>query len=285
MTVTFDLTEYSQDFAYEFDRVTENFIQFFNLMPMGQGTLIKGQRAEVTLAEDMKHEAGTEISDSQVRLYNVDIAELDFDATKVDVSYQDIQKYGQATAIGRKDQELLNKLGFHIENSLIGNMTEFSEKSTTATDFKKGLATARGELESTEGFKGSSAVAFVNTMDYFNYLRDADVATAQNLFGMNYVENFLGYDVIFYTNELAEGEFFVTGAGNLNLAHIPASGAAFSSIGLTPSENDLIAVKHYLNDDTGDIMTKAQFGLEAFAERVDAVVKVTIEAPAEGVEA
>ncbi|WP_423189430.1 hypothetical protein ACO1PF_00520 [Alkalibacterium sp. f15] len=277
MTVQFDLTPYSKDFANQFDIRTEGFIDFFNLMSMGQGTMIKGQRADVTLAADMNHEAHEEISESNVRLYDVNIAELKFDATKVRVSYQDIQKWGQANAIDRKDRELMNALGHHIESRLVANLGDHAGTQITEVDYKSALAMAKAEVNTKPGFKGSQSIAFVNTMDYYRYLADSEVATAQNLFGMDYVKNFLGYSVIFFSSQVEKGTVFVTADGNLNLAHIPANGPAFSALELTPSDNKLIGVKHYLNDNTGDIFTKVHFGLEAFAERTDAVVQVTID--------
>jgi hypothetical protein len=276
MPVEFNLAPYSVDFANQFDLRTEGFLQFFNLMSVGQGTLIKGKTANVDLAEDMTHAKGAEISESDIQLDEIDIAELIFEATKVRVSYQDIQKFGRATAIDRKDNELIDALAEHIEDTLITNMSEFAEGAVTAETYKRGLAKAAGEVKSVRGFKGAKVVAFVNTLDYYDHLADSEVATAQSLFGMEYVEDFLGYDAIFMSNKIAEGEFLVTARNNLNLAHIPANGEAFNSLGLTPTENNLLGVKHYLDDDTGDILTKAHFGLEAFGERVDAVIKVTI---------
>lgn len=275
MPVNFDLTPYTNDFVNQFDIRTEGFISFFNLMPLAQGVLIKGARASVDLADDMSHAAGTNVSSSSVTLEEVDIAELGFEATEVNVSYQDIQKWGRDVAIDRKDNELFFAVSDHIEDRLVSNLANFAEQEITA-GYKAGLAKAKGRVQAQRGFKGAQVVAFVNTEDYYDYLAEAETATAQNLFGMDYVENFLGYSEIFFSSKVPRGEYYVTARGNLNLAHIPASGPAFASIGLTATENGLVGAKHYLVDKTGDIFTKVHFGLEAFAERVDAVVKVTV---------
>lgn len=275
MPVNFNLTPYTNDFVNQFDIRTEGFINFFNRISVAQGTLIKGTRATAELADDMTHEAGTNVSSSSVTLEEVDIAEISFEATEVNISYQDIQKWGRNTAIERKDNELFFAVSDHIEDRLVANLDNFAGEEITAS-YTAGLAKAKGKVQSQRGFKGSQVVAFVNTEDYYDYLADNAPATAQNLFGMDYVENFLGYSEIFFSSKVAKGSYFVTARGNLNLAHIPASGPAFASIGLTPTENGLVGAKHYLEDKTGDIFTKVHFGLEAFAERVDAVVKVTV---------
>lgn len=284
MPVVFDLTPYTNDFVNQFDIRTEGFINFFNKFTVTQGTRVKGTTANVTLAEDMTHQAGTEISNSSVTLSEIDIAEVDFEATKVFVSYQDIQKYGVATAIDRKDNELYFAVSDHIEDRLVTNMAGFAENKITVNGFKAGLAKAKGQVQLQRGFKGAQVVAFVNTEDYYDYLADAETATAQNLFGMDYVQNFLGYSEIFFSSKVEKGKFYVTARNNLNLAFIPANGPAFQALGLTSTENNLVGVKHYLNDNTGDIYTKLHFGLEAFAERVDAVVEVTLEVPANEME-
>lgn len=279
MTTVFNLTPYTNDFVNQFDIKTEGFINFFNKMALSQGRMIKGTTANVELAEDMTHEKHAEVSSSTVTLGEVDIAELKFEATKVSVSYQDIQDYGVATAIQRKDDELLFAVSDHIEDRLIGNMATFAENKITVESYKQALAKAKAQVQIQRGFKGASTVAFVNTEDYYDYLADSEVATAQNLFGMDYVENFLGYSEIFFSSKIERGKVYVTARNNMNLAYIPATGPAFTALQLTSTENNLIGVKHVLNDNTGDIDTFLHFGLEAFAERVDAVVEATITEP------
>ena len=282
MPVEFNLTPYTNDFVNQFDIITEGFLNFFNKMALSQGRMIKGKTANVELAADMTHEKHTEISTSTVTLDEVDIAELKFEATQVAVSYQDIQDYGIANAIDRKDDELLFSLSDHIEDRLIGNMASFAENKIDVESYKAALAKAKGQVQLQRGFKGARTVAFVNTEDYYDYLADSEVATAQNLFGMDYVENFLGYSQIFMSSKIERGKVYVTAENNLNLAYIPANGPAFTALQLTPTENNLIGVKHVLNDKTGDIDTIVHFGLEAFAERVDAVVEATITEPVDG---
>lgn len=276
MSVEFDLSPYTQDFVNQFDIRTEGFVNFFNLIPVDRGMNLKGTRAVVQLASDMTHEAGTNVSQSSVRLEEVDIAELDFEATEVEVSYQDIQKWGRDTAIDRKDNELFFEVSDHIEDRLVTNLENFAEAGLAADTYQQALARAKAGVRKVRGFKGAQVIAFVNTDDYYEYLGEAPVATAQNLFGMDYVENFLGYAQIFMSSKIPQGTIFATGLGNLNLAHIPSGGAAYSSIQLTPTENGLVAAKHYLEDKTGDIVTQIHFGLDAFPERVDAVVDVTL---------
>lgn len=276
MTVEFNLSPYTQDFVTQFDAQTEGFVDLFNLVSVNEGVNLKGSRATATLAEDLVHVAGTSVSESSVTLSAVTIGEIAFEATQVRVSYQDIQKWGRDTAIDKKDNELIDQVSDHIDTRLASNLANFSENNLAAANFKEGLALAKGRVQAQRGFKGARTIAFVNTEDYYTYLAQADVATAQNLFGMDYVENFLGYERIFFSSKIAKGEFYVTAAGNLNLAHIPASGAAYSAINLLPADSGLIAAKHYLDDDTGDIITQVMFGLDAFPERVDAVVRVTL---------
>lgn len=268
---------HSIDLAGQFDARTEGIENFFAKRAVNQGTNLYTLKAKGTLAENTKHVAGEEISDSSVSYEKVSLGEIEFHATKLKADYQQIQNYGEEYAIDQKDKELLSMIEGHIENSLITNMvSKAGDKNLTAPEFKRALARGKGRLKTKQGFKNARAIAFVNTEDYFEYLEDAPLTT-QTLFGMDYVEKFLGFQTIFYTDKLERGQIVITADGNLELAHVPASGAAFGAIGLTATSNGLVAFKHYVNDDTGDIYSKVHFAIESYAKRSDAVIVVTLE--------
>lgn len=274
------LKTYSIDLAEQFGAQTASLTDIFNKRAVGKGTTLVGYKAVGELNTNMKHAAGAVISDSNVELKEVEIAKLDFDATKVKTSYQEIQALGEELAVDKKDRRLLQLIGEHIETSLVTNLVDNAgDKTLEATSYKSALAKAKGRVKSKPGFKGAPVIAIVNTEDYFDYLSDAPLTT-QTLFGMEYVEGFLGYERIFFTEKVAKGKLVVTASENLNLAFVPVNGAAFSTLGLTSTENGLVGFKHYLDDDTGDIKTKVHFGIAGYAERVDAVVVASLVEPA-----
>lgn len=273
------LKTYSIDLAEQFGAQTASLTDIFNKREVGQGTRIKGYKAVGELNSNMKHEAGAKISSSNITLKSVDIAELDFDATQIETSYQEIQDLGEEMAVDKKDRRLIQLVGERIETTLINNLVEKAEdKTLEATSYKSVLAKAKGRLKSIDAFKGAPVTAIVNTEDYFDYLSDAPLTT-QTFFGMEYIEGFLGYERVFFTDKVAKGKVIVTATENLYLAHIPVTGAAFSTLGLTAAENGLVGFKHYVDDSTGDIITKVHFGIVGYAERVDGVIVASLVDP------
>lgn len=273
------LKTYSIDLAEQFGAQTASLTDIFNKRAVDKGTIIVGYRAVGELNENMKHAAGAVISDSDIQLEEVELGKLTFDATKVKTSYQLIQELGEELAVDKKDRRLLQLIDEHIETSLINSLVEKAgDKTLQADSYKSVLAKAKGRVKSKQGFKGAPVIAIVNTEDYFDYLSDAPLTT-QTMFGMEYIEGFLGYSRIFFTDKVEKGKVVVTAKENLNLDHINVTAAAFSTLGLTASSNGLVGFKHYLDDDTGDIKTKVHFGIKGYAERVDAVVVASLVDP------
>lgn len=272
-----EMDKFTVDLTEQFGAATQSITDVFNKMSVGQGTVLKGFKAVGELNENITHAPGAEIAGSDITLKEVELGSIEFKATNVETTYQDIQKYGKAIAIDKRDKRLMQLIGDHIETTLVNNMVNKAEGAVEGASYKSVLARAKGRVKVQQGFKGASVFAFVNTEDYYEYLSDADLST-QTMFGMEYVESFLGFERIFFSDKIEAGKVVVTATENLNLAYVPATGEAFSAIGLTSTENGLVGFKHHVDDKKGIIYTTAQFAIEGYAERVDAVVVGTIAA-------
>ncbi|KAK9680672.1 hypothetical protein QE152_g38938 [Popillia japonica] len=127
--------------------------------------------------------------------------------------------------------------------------------------------------------KNSTGVAvFVNTLDLYRYLGAAQI-TIQSAFGLDYVENFLGADVVFISSEIDEGQVIATPLNNLVMYYVDPSDSEFSRAGLsytTDSETGLIGFHTEGNYVRAQSEAFAIMGLTLFAEYLDGIAIVTV---------
>lgn len=274
------LSLYSIDLAGQFDNLNEGIKDVFRMMPVESGGTLYTTKVTGELAADISHVAGEEISISDLKREYVEIGKIDFDATGVKTSYQEIYKTkDEGAAVGDKDEELIRKINEHIENRLVENMTKYAgDKALKVEGLTSLLAQAKGHVQVKPGMQGAPVIAFINTLDFYEHLGNVDIQD-QTLFGMSYIENFLQYDKIFITSKVKKGKVLVTAAKNLNLAYVPVNSESFSTLGLSAADSELVGFKHFLEDSTGDVISKVHFGIDSFPNRADAVVYATIKEP------
>ena len=105
--------------------------------------------------------------------------------------------------------------------------------------------------------------------------------SVQTAFGLQYVENFLGLDVVILTSYIEKGTAYLTAADNLVFAYVDTNGELSKAFDLTNDETGIIGVTKDVNKQRMTAETITISGTALFAERLDGVVKVTITAPAE----
>lgn len=86
-------------------------------------------------------------------------------------------------------------------------------------------------------------VHFINRDDAADYLGNATI-TDQNLFGLTYLENFLGLSGVFLTNQVAKGTMIATPADNIRIFGVDFGELATSGLTYTVSDSGLIGVTH-----------------------------------------
>ena len=113
-------------------------------------------------------------------------------------------------------------------------------------------------------------------MDVADYLGTAQI-TVQTAFGLNYVENFLGIDIVVISPGITAKTFYVTAADNLILAYANVAGGEINrAFDFVTDATGLIGVTHDINKQRLTAETITLSGLVLFAERLDGVVKGTV---------
>lgn len=178
---------------------------------------------------------GDEIPYSLATINERDVATLKLKKYSKAVTIEDIEKYGYDDAVQRTDNAFLNKLQGVVMDNFYGVLGTGTLKGSKNT-FQQAIANAKGLV--TNEFKKlrldiTDVVGFVNTMDFYDYLGDANI-TVQTAFGMNYIKDYMGYNTIFLLsdNELEAGKVIATPVENLALYYVDASDSDFARAGL-----------------------------------------------------
>ena len=142
-----------------------------------------------------------------------------------------ISQYGYDDAIRRVDEAFFNKQ----RAAILGKFYTFLATGTlscSATGFQATLAAAIGKVKNyflSNDLSYTGTVAFVNINDFYAYLGGASI-TVQSEFGMFYIQNFLGAEIVILCDDscVTSGKMYVTAINNLIAYHINPSDAAFS---------------------------------------------------------
>ncbi|WP_282919125.1 hypothetical protein [Levyella massiliensis] len=247
-------------------------------MPMAAGTTIKTYKSSVTL-DGTKVAKGDIIPLSQVKLEDGDPIELEFDKKRKAVAVEDVQKYGFEQAIARTDDLLLRELQKELRKSLFGQLAK-GTGTAKGTGLQGALAQAWGKVQVAFEDDAVKTVAFANPLDLADYLANAQV-TMQTAFGLSYIENFLGVSVVVLSSAIKKGKIYATAADNLIFAYAQvSSGEIGKAFDFTTDATGVIGVTRDINKQRLTAETTTLSGTALFAERLDGIVVVTIEAAA-----
>lgn len=256
------------------------------------GTKLVSYKAEVdgdlqggaTVAE------GDEIPFTKMKVSPVTYGDIEVAKYAKSVTIESVAKYGAEVAVEKTDDAFLVAL----QNKVLGDFYTFlatGSLALTPKTWQLALAQAKGKVLAK--FMGmdkdvTEVVGFANIMDFYDYLGDKEITT-QTMFGLTYVQNFLGYSTLFLLPDkyVAAGKVIATPVENIDLYYVDPSDSDFAKLGLNytvKGETNLIGV-HVEGDysrATGDMY--AIMGMKLWAEYLDGIAVATVT-PAGGLKA
>ncbi len=248
------------------------------------GTKLVSYKAEVdgglkggsTVAE------GDEIPFTKMKVAPVAYGDIDVSKYAKSVTIESVAKYGAEVAVEKTDDAFLVAL----QNKILGDFYTFLATGTlalTPKTWQQALAQAKGKVLAK--FMGmdkdvTEVVGFANIMDFYDYLGDKEITT-QTMFGLTYVQNFLGYSTLFLLPDkyVGAGKVIATPVENIDLYYVDPSDSDFAKLGLNytvKGETNLIGV-HVEGDysrATGDMY--AIMGMKLWAEYLDGIAVATV---------
>ena len=243
------------------------------------GTQLVGKTVTGTL-ESGEVPEGEEIPFSQFSVAPVSYDTISVRKYAKALTLETVIENGVETSVGMTDEEfkqqLIDVILADMYNALLaGTLT--SEEST----FQMAVSMAVGRVKDKfkKMHKAATGVAvFVNTLDVYSYLGGAQI-TVQTAFGMDYVEKFLGADIVFFSSEVPQGRVIATPVNNMKVYYVDPGDSEFAQIGLAYTADPEVP---YIGFHTEGNYRRAQsedyaiMGIKIFFEYVDAVAVVTI---------
>lgn len=272
------------DFVTRFQQNWEALREILGIMrPIKKqpGAVLKSKVASITMQAGNVGE-GEEIPYSLAAVSEVPYQEMSIEKYAKAVSIEAIKDHGYDVAVALTDKAFLNELQGDVMDRFYTYLLTGSSTATYTT-FQMALAMARGKVLNV--FKSmhrdvTEVVGFVNLMDFYSYLGAADV-TVQTQFGMTYVQNFLGYRVLFLCSdsEIPQGKVVAVPVENIVMYYVDPAQSDFSRAGLdytTQGETPLIGFHSQGNYNTAVSECFAIMGFVLFAEYLNGIAVVEI---------
>ena len=276
------------DFVSRFQLTWDALINIMGIMrPIKKqpGVVLKSKVAKLTLQPGNVGE-GEEIPYSLAQVDEVSYKEMDLEKYAKAVSIEAIKTHGYAVAVAKTDTAFLNELQGKVMKSFYDYLLTGTNVASYST-FQMALAMAKSQVISE--FKRmhltvTEVVAFCNVNDIYKYLGAAEI-TVQTQFGMTYVENFMGYRVIFLCGdeEIPQGTIAATPVDNIVMYYVDPSDDDFARAGLvyrTEGVTPLIGFHTEGSYKTAVSECYALMGLVLFAEYIDGIAVVQINSSA-----
>lgn len=281
-TQQFSINPREVDFVTSFGREITALTEVMGIsrpIRKANGTMLTAKRATGELQSGSVAE-GDLIPLSQFEVEPVDFQPIELLKYRKAVTIEAIEKYGLETAVGMTDEEFKVQL----QDDVLAQFYNFlltGQLTSEGTTFQMAVAMAIGRVK--DAFKkmhrsATGVAVFANTLDVYEYLGGAQI-TVQTAFGMDYVENFLGADILFFSSEVPQGRVIATPVNNLNVYYVDPADSEFAQAGLAYTTD---ADVPYIGFHTEGVYQRAQsesyaiMGLTIFAEYLNAVAVITI---------
>lgn len=249
------------------------------------GTTLSSVKASVAL-ESGAVEPGEVIPYSKTSFTKVAFEDLTIQKYAKAVTIEEVEKYGAAIAVEKSDEAFLNQL----QTKVLTDFYTFLNAGTGATTaqtttWQKALALAKAKVLDVfqkARLSATEVVGFANIMDAYEYLGETDI-TIQTAFGINYVQNFLGYSTLFLLSapDIPEGKVIALPVENIDLYYIDPGDSEFARLGLdytVQGETNLIGFHAQGAYNTAVGESYALMGMKLWAEYANGIAIVTFGA-------
>ena len=246
-------------------------------IPMMEGTTMYVYSTTGTLQSGAVAE-GEIIPLSQYTTTKTAVGDITLKKWRKAVSAEAIKKSGYEASVRETDAALLKDVQAGVRSDFFTflNGTISGSTSASGVGLQAALAAAWGQLQVKFEDDTAEAVYFVNPLDIADYLATANI-TVQTVFGMNYVENFLGLGTVIMTSRVTAGTFIATAKQNLVMYYLTMNGDIAQAFNLTADETGYVGIKSgYQNEERAQIESLVMSGVQFLVEYAAGVVKGTI---------
>ena len=224
---------------------------------------------------------GEEIPYTEFQVEPVAYGDITLEKYAKAVSIEAVNKWGAAIAVQKTDEAFLNELQSVVMTRFY-NFLQTGRMTSAESTLQMAIAMAIGNVK--DKFKKmhrdvTSIVVWVNTIDAYRYLGAANL-TVQTMFGIDYVENFMGADKMILSSEIPSGKVIATPVENIDLYYVDPGNSDFGQLGLNytvQGETNLIGF--HANGDYNHAVGEsfALMGMTLWAEYLDGIAVITVD--------
>ena len=268
------------DFVTQF---TEMWKRWFDIMkiikPVAKepGTEIVSYTAAVVGEMPEQVGAGERVKLTKVKLSRAAHRVMKIEKFRKAVPVEDVAKYGSKVAVEKTDKAFRNKLFRDTLKEFYDFLLTGKLKGTAKT-WQRALSSSlyglRNYLDK-QDLDYNAIVGFANLMDYEEYVGEKDV-TMQTMNGLNYLLNFMGYDVLWLLpdNYIPRKKVISTTMENIIMYYTNPASSDIKDLGLDFTvDPELGLIGFHSNGDyttfTGE--TQALKDIVLWADRLDAI--------------
>lgn len=248
------------------------------------GTKLVSYKASVdgTVAGGSTVAEGDIIPRTKMKVEPVSYADIVISKFAKEVSVEAVDKYGAEMAVEKTDTAFINAL----QSKILGEFYTFlatGSLTLTETTWQGALAMAKGKV--IDKFAGmdkdvTEVVGFANILDAYKYLSEANI-TVQTAFGLNYVENFLGYRtlILLPAKYIPANKVITLPTDNIDLYYMDPSDADYGNLGLkytVVGDTPLIGAHVKGDYDRATGIMYAIYGMKLWAEYLDGIAVATV---------
>lgn len=269
------------DFNFQFTGNLNKLIEALGVtrkIAVQEGATLKALKVVGTL-EDGAVAEGELIPLSHYETQEVSVGEVALNKWRKGTTAEAILKGGYDQAVGATTDKMVKDIQKGIRGSFFTFLANGTGEATGET-LQPALANAWGKLQTLWEDDAVETVYFLNPLDVSAYLGTAEVGLA-TVFGMNYIENFLGLGTVFMNSNVPQGKFYATAKENIVMYFVNVgAGNIADAFGLTTDETGYIGINEYPDKDTARVIDFVMSGVTFFPERIDGIVVGTIGADA-----
>ena len=265
------------DFNLQFTGSLRKFMETLGVtrkIRVQEGTTLKQLKVTGTLANGQVAE-GDVIPLSKYTTEEVNAGEAKLNKWRKSTTAEAILKGGYDQAVGATTDKMLKDIQSKIRGDFFTFMAD-GNGTAEGAGLQAALANAWAKLSILFEDDAVETVFFVNPLDVADYLGSASIEM-QTVFGMNYVENFLGLGSVFINGGVPQGTFYATAKENVIAYYIDVNaGDIANAFNLTSDESGYIGINEYADKERACVGDLVLSGVTFFPERADGVIVGTI---------
>lgn len=268
--------EVLKNFDQSYDQLAE-ILGIFSPEIVSAGQALYAATITGALATDAYTE-GDEVPISKYTVAKTALGEVTLDPHRKRTTAQAVLKAGYDIAVMRTDAKMLadvrNKVVTDFVTAL-GNGTGTATGTTLQATLANADAALGDAMETNGDGAPESVIHIMNRQDAAAYLGTQQITT-QTVFGLTYLENFLGVERVLLTNKVASKTLYAVPTDNIHIYGVDFDTLGQAGLSYAVADSGLIGVAHTSDYDYISCETHILNGMLIWPEITNYIVKGTI---------